>query len=226
MVGTMQRYNRVYEYIHEYQELIYDYYSKHVVAFLVTYYNIDINNTVWDDENLLGGAYEPMGDLSGIKWNRILLLPVYYAEEIIPAFDAQEIGYIKETNTTLVIPSTYGFTPYPGDIIKLESEYLNPTNDTYPIYRVEGIEISVNAQRRFWKLRCEVFQSRTLDDVNAQVSNTYSFVEYDKKIHTLGDAQFMARLLVKAEQIREDLRNCLFDNRAGFYFRNREPRVC
>lgn len=226
MVGTMQRYERIYDYIHEYQQLLYDFYSKHVVAFLVNYYNIDLTNTVWDDENLMGGSYEQIGSLSGIEYNKILLLPVYYSEEILPSFDAQDIGYVKETNTNFVIPSTYNFTPYPGDILKLEAEYLNPTNDNYPLYRVEGVEISVEAQRRFWKLRCEVFQSATLNDIEPQVSNTYTFVEYDKIIHTLADSEFMAKLLIKAEKIKYDLVNCLFDNRAGFYFRERQERVC
>lgn len=214
---SIQNYQRIYEYIHEYQNLVYEYYSKHVVAFLVTYYNLNVCDTVWEDEDLLGGAYEQVGDLSGIKRNKILVLPLFYAEEVSTAFDGQDIGYVKENETSFVMPSTYGFKPYPNDIIKLEQDFLSPKNIKRPLFIVTGVEIHPNTDKRFWKIRCKMFQSETLDSVEAQVENTYSFVEYDKKIHTLEDSQFMARLLYKHSLLKENCKN-LYDSRCGFYF--------
>ena len=75
---STQKYQRTYEYIHEYQRLVYDFYSKDVVAFLTTYYHIDTTNTIWDDENLMGGSYDRVGEYSGTRYSKILLLPVYY----------------------------------------------------------------------------------------------------------------------------------------------------
>ena len=46
---STQKYTRIYDYIHEYQRLVYDFYSKDVVAFLTTYYHINSDNTVWED---------------------------------------------------------------------------------------------------------------------------------------------------------------------------------
>jgi hypothetical protein len=222
---SIQNYNRIYEYIHEYQRLVYDYYSKHVVAFLTTYYNLNVCETIWEDEDILGGAYEQVGDLSGIKRNKILMLPLFYAEEYSTAFDGQDIGYVKENETSFVIPNTYKFKPYPNDIIKLEQDYLNPNNDTYPLFVVTGVEIHPNTERRFWKIRCKTFQSEGINSVEAQVTNTYSFVEYDKKIHTLEDSQFMARLLLKHSLLKPNLQN-LYDKRCGFYFIPRQPVNC
>lgn len=222
---AIQNYQRIYDYIHEYQNLVYDYYSKHVVAFLVTYYNINVCETVWEDEDLLGGAYEQTGEYSGIKRNKILTLPVFYSEEINTAFDAQEVGYVKENETSFVIPSSYGFTPYPNDVIKLEQEFLNPTNDTYPLFIVTGVEIHPNTQRRFWKIKCKTFQSTDLTEVEAQVEATYSFVEYTKKIHTLEHSQFLARLLYKHSILKPNLED-LYDSRCGFYFPPRQPSSC
>lgn len=223
---TIQNYERLYEYVHEYQRLLYDYYSKHVVRFLVTYYNINVSETIWEDEDIFGGPYEDVGDLSGVKRNKILLLPVYYPEEINTAFDGEDIGYNKNTETTIVIPSTYGFVPYPNDIVKFEQSFLRPTNDTYPLYQVTGVEIHPNTDRRYWRLKCQVFQSETLSAVEEQVVNAYSFVEYSKQIHTLEDAQFISRLLYKDSLLRPVLKDNLFDNRAGFYFTPRTPLNC
>jgi len=214
---AFQNYEKLYFYIHEYQSLIYDYYSKHAVAFLTTYYNLDIPDTIWEDDLLYGGPYEFTGDLSGIKRNKILLLPVYFIEDVSTVFDGQETGYNKENLTSLIIPSSYGIVPYPNDIIKMEQEYLRPSNDTYPVFQVSGAEISVNTDRRFWKLKVETMQSVALPEVEAQVENIYSFVDYDKNIHTLADSQFIAKLLSKDATLRGVLTN-LHDKRTGFYY--------
>jgi len=217
---SSQKFERIYDYIHEYQRLIYEFYSKDVVAFLTTYYHIDTGDTVWEDENLFGGAYEKVGSLSGIKWNKILLLPVYYIEEINTAFDAQDIGYVKDNETHFVIPSTYGITPLPNDKLKLEQAFLRTNNDTYPVFSVTGVEKSVNVDRLFWKLKVEVEQSVTTTQLDLQLSDTYTFFEYDKKIHSIPDAQFLTRLLAKNEILRDRLSSSLYDGNSGYYFIN------
>lgn len=213
----MQKYQRLYDYIHEYQSLVYDFYSKHSVAFLTTYYHIDSEETIWEDENLFAGSYDRVGEYSGVKWNKVLLLPVFFIDEINTPLDGQDIGYIKENQTSFVIPSTYGITPLPNDKLKLEQEYLRPTNNIYPLFNVGGVEKSVNADRLFWKIIVQLEQSVTETQLNNQVQATYTFFDYDKKIHTVDDASFMTRLLSKNESLRSTV-NDLFDNNSGFYF--------
>jgi len=48
-----QKFERLYSYIHEYQRLVYDFYSKDAVAFLTTYFHINTGTTIWDNEFLL-----------------------------------------------------------------------------------------------------------------------------------------------------------------------------
>lgn len=223
---STQKYQRLYDYIHEYQNLIYNFYSKDAVAFLTTFYHIDTINTIWEDENVFAGSYDRVGEFSGVKWNKFLLLPVYYIEEVNTSFDGQDIGYIKENDSTLVIPSTYGFTPLPNDKIKFEQEYLRPTNDVYPVFNIGGIEKSVNADRLFWKMKVHVEQSITINQLEQQVSNTYTFFDYDKKIHTIPDAEFLTRLLAKNEDIRSIAKNNLYDPRSGYYFVNNIVAPC
>ena len=217
---STQKFERIYDYIHEYQNLIYEFYSKDVVAFLTTYYHIDTGDTVWEDENLFGGAYEKVGSLSGVKWNKILLLPVYYIEEINTTFDAQDIGYVKDNETHFVIPSTYGITPLPNDKLKLEQAFLRVSNDTYPVFSVTGVEKSVNVDKLFWKLKVEVEQSITTTQLDLQLADTFTFFEYDKKIHSVPDAQFLTRLLAKNETLKDRLSSSLYDSNSGYYFIN------
>jgi len=212
----MQNYIRLYDYIQEYRRLIYDTYSKNSIAYLCTYFNLNKESTVWDNTDLMNGSYERIGALSGMKWNKILILPVFFVDEINTVFDGKETGYLKDNETSITIPSSYGITPYPGDIIKFEQSYLQSSNDTYPLYIVQGLEISANTEKRFWKLKLSVFQSFAITDLENQTENIYSFFDYDKKIHTLNDAEFLTKILIKNELLRSNLKN-LFDQNSGFY---------
>lgn len=217
-LDTIQKYERIYEYISDYHKLLYDFYSKHAVAFLVTYYHLNVDETIWDDNKLLNGAYEDFGNLSGVLYDKILLLPVYFMEEVSTSFDGQEIGYIKEGTTNLTIPSTYGFIPYPGDIIKFDQTFLRETNDTYPLFRIEGVEKSVNTDFTFWKLIAHQYQSRTIANIEEQQLNrVLAFLDYAKNIYVLDDSLYLTSLLVKNEKLRIILKN-LYDENSGLYF--------
>ena len=213
----MQLYQRIFDYIHEYQHLVYDYYSKHVVPFLVTYYNLNITDTIWDNDTIFGGSYEVMGDLTGMRWNKYLLLPVYYIEDISSAFDGQEIGLVKENETNIVIPSSYGITPQAHDIVKFEQAYLRPSNDIYPLFTVTGVEIHPNTDRRFWKLKLMVEEPYTNFDIESQTIDSYVFFDYDKSIHTLDDASSLTRMMSKNASIKSNMKS-LWDSNSGFYF--------
>jgi len=215
---TAQKYERLYDYIHEYQGLVYDFYSSSAVAFLTTYYHIDTKNTVWDNKNLMGGSYEKVGTLSGIRFYKILLLPVFFSEELSTIFDAQDIGYIKEGETTFVIPSTYNFIPLPGDKVKFEQDYLRVTNNIYPIYSISGVEKSTNTDRVFYKLRVRVEQSITENQLDLQVSGNYTFFDYTKSIYKLEDAQKLATLLSRNKTLKDRLVSRFYDRTSGFYF--------
>jgi hypothetical protein len=181
-MSSPQLWQRLYHYIHEYQHLVYEYYAKDAVSFLVTYYHLNKNETIWDDEHVMGGAYEEIGELTGIRWDKFLLLPVFFIEEIsMTAFEASEIGQNKLTESFFVIPSEYKFTPYPHDIIQFEQEYLQMSPNQHPVYHVSGVEIAPNTDRRFWKLKIEVDQSRKIEEIENQTLDTYVFFEYDKQ---------------------------------------------
>lgn len=212
----MQNYNRINDYFNDYWKLLYDYYSKHGQAYLVTYYNIDTEQTVWDNENLMGGYYEKIGALSGVKWKKILTLPVYFIEEVDTIFDAQDIGYVNEGKTGFTIPSSYGITPYPNDIIMLYQNYLQDV-DTHALYVITGVQKQSSGDKTYWKCQCNVEQSRLSTELDLQVTDLLVFYDYDKKIHKLEESVSMTKLLSKNENIKNNLKN-LFDKNSGLYF--------
>jgi hypothetical protein len=212
----MQNYNRINDYFVDFWKTLYSYYAKHGIAYLVTYYNLDKDSTVWDNTDLMGGYYEKIGQLSGVRWKKILTLPVYFIEEIDTIFDAQETGLVNEGLTGFVIPSDYGFTPHHNDIIKLYQDYVQE-DDRYALYVIAAIQKQTSGDRVFWKLGCRVEQSRTTTEIDQQVSDVLVFYDYDKKVHELSESISMTRLLAKNEAIRNNLNN-LYDQNSGLYF--------
>ena len=211
----MQNYSRIYDYIQEYQRLVYDVYSKHAPAYLVTYYHINKDDTVWDDDTLFGGAYEQLGSWSGIKFDKYLLLPIYFLEEVLYNPTAEESGVVRISESHIVLPSTYGINPLPHDLVKFTRYPIDIPLDG--LYSVTGFEHSETTPYHLWKLKLINEQNFSPDMADKQVQNTYIFYDYDKKVHESNDATTMTRLLSKNESIRSNLNN-LFDQNSGLYF--------
>ena len=212
----MQNYNRVYGYIYDYWKRIYDTYSKHAIAYLVTYYNVDSENTIWDNEDLMGGYYEKIGNLSGLRWVKYHYLPVFFITETATDFESTEEGYINTGATEIVIPSTYNITPYPNDIIKLDQTFLidDHKDDDHAVYTVSGLKKQSPCDKTFWHLDCNVEQSRTTKEIDKQVLINKVFFEYTKNIHTLDDAITLTKLLIRNEEISDSI-NQSFDKNSG-----------
>jgi hypothetical protein len=214
----MQLYGRLYDYINEYWKLIHDTYAVHAIPFLVTYYHINKQATVWDKTYMMGGSYEKFGELTGMKWDKYLLLPVFYVEETFTIFDAQEIGYVNEGESGLVVPSNYGFIPLANDMVKFNVDYLsNRLPDPSSIFAVTGLQHHPGMDKSYWKLKLSVEESANTEIIDRQVEDTYVFYDYDKKMHTVHDSASMTKMLSKHNTLKGRLKN-LFDQNSGFYF--------
>jgi len=210
----MQLYGRLYDYINEYWKLIHDTYAVHAIPFLVTYFHINRTSTIWDKTYLMGGSYEKFGKLTGMRWDKYLLLPVFYIEETFTIFDAQEIGYINEGESGLVVPSNYGFIPLANDMVKFDVDYLsNRHPDPSSIFAVTGLQHHPG----YWKLKLSIEQTVNMEIIDKQVENTYVFYDYDKKMHTVHESSSMTKMLSKHNTLKGRLKN-LYDQNSGFYF--------
>ena len=215
----MQNYSRIYDYIYDYWHLVYDIYGNSAIAYLVTYYNVDIIGSVLEDEKLKGGFYEKFGPLSGLRWDKYLLVPVFFVTgEMEQVYEAQEIGLTNETRVEFILPYFYGLTPYVNDIIKLDQKFLepDPAKDIGSIYTVAGVSKQSPCEKTFWKLKAYTEQSRTILDVEAQRTTIHVFFDYDKKFHSTFDTIRLTNLLQKSLSNKLRLKN-LYDQNTGFY---------
>jgi len=181
----MEPYNRFFKYVEQANKLVYDYYSVHSFACICYYYNLNSAQSIIEDEKLDGGSYEFYGNRSGLRYTKILFLPVFFVEPIQPSYVGEERGYIHETETSLVFPSSYNLVPYEHDIVFFPSN-LN-MNVNYPVYEVVGIEKATDTPITMYRLR--VRSARTsLSVIDQQVADLRVWFEPEKRIvdHMLG----------------------------------------
>jgi len=212
----MQNWLRIHDYAKQYLEWTYKTYSSHSPAYLCTYYNLDLPNSVYDGNILDAGSYEKTGNRSGLKWRKILLLPVYGIEQIQPTKSAEEDGVTMKTQmTSFNFPTEYYIKPMAHDYIKFEQDILKPTNNQYPLYQVTNIEKATNTDKSFWKVQCQV-DYRQEEDLENHLSQLCVFFDYNKKIYNIQTATTLYKLLEKNRSL-QDMKK-YFEVNGGYYF--------
>lgn len=199
----MQRWTRIHEYAEQYQKWVYQRYSVHAPGYLCTYYNLDLPNSIYDGTILDAGTYTKMGQLSGLKWRKILYMPVFWIEQIQPSFEADEEGFTKKNQiSAFSLPTEYNFQPSPMDFVKFEQNFLQPENNIHPLYQVTNIEKATNTERTFWKISVRV-EFHKEDAIDNQLSQVCVFFDYNKKIYEANPGSFLFRLLDKNRNLNQ-----------------------
>lgn len=200
----------------DYYELLFLYYATCGRSVPATYYSLDLNNSIYDKTVLEGGSYELMGSLSGLLWNKILLLQVYQPETIPLNFTADEKGFGKfDQTTTIWIPSIYEIRPQVHDCIYFDhiERRENQFKAKQPLYEIVNLEKTTNAENTFWKLSIKPSHYSKLD-VDKQLCGNYTFIDYEKKIYKTQDAILLAKVADKNHSLEG---NNFYNNNCGLY---------
>ena len=222
----MQNWARIQQYPADYLNLVYRYYASHGIAYICTYYHLDIPNSTLDKEVLDAGSYETIGNLSGLCWEKITLLPIYNTEQIQPAFSADERGFGKhEQVTSLNFPTLYNIQPTARDFIHFEELPLNQGNlpsTEAPLYQVINFEKATNTFFSFWKVNAKV-SWYTKSQIEANVREVFAFVDYEKQIYQIDTAQMLFKLLEKNTKLGT---NKYYREQVGWYFQEEKVINC
>lgn len=213
----MQNWFRLYHYPKDYLNLVYRYYAAHGIAYVCTYYHLDIPNSTLDLDVLDAGSYEIIGDLSGLCWEKITMLPIYNTDNIQPVFNADERGFTKhEQVSTLNFPTLYNIQPTARDFVIFDELVINeneqPANS--PIYQVVNFEKATNSFFSFWKVNLKV-SHYTKSQLETQIRECFSFVDYEKQIYQISNASMLYKLMNKNKSLET---NDYFKHNIGYYF--------
>jgi hypothetical protein len=211
----MQNWLRYQFYPNEFLDLVYNYYAVHGVASVCTYYHVDIDNSILEDTKLEAGYYELIGNLTGVKFQKINFLPVYNLEGIQPRFSADEKGMTKSDQmTTFNIPTSYNIIPTMMDHVIFDALPLRQnTESLLTAYQVTNMEKSTNTDISFWKEQLKV-SYRTKGGLDSQTIETYTFFDYEKKIYSAEDAILLYNLLFENDQ---STLNKFYSKNSGLY---------
>lgn len=204
----MQPIIRLTDYIEEYKNLVYEYYSKTGNIIYTTYYQLDIINTKYDEN--YRETYRKYGELSGRKWKKIHLMPVMFTQQILPVMDAGEKGLTFANNTisTITVDPSTGLTPHVGDIV-----FFNISGD-YSIMEVTNLEISGTLENPYFKCTLETTKIKGNPDkvLGKAVTEEYIYIEYAKSISPFNLGKQYFTLLNRLNQVIDFLNLKYYDH--------------
>lgn len=204
-------------YANDYIDLVNDYYSHwNLNTVKVTYYNLDIENSVIDKEKLDGGTYEMVGDKSGWRWRKILELPINGLSAVNTTPVNDEKGTTNsEKLLDAFFPRTTGVVPKVHDFVSFD--HFNVNNhfvlNNPPLYEVVNIEKSNDFELGFYKINMKISYV-TKDAIDMQLHDILNFVDFEKKLYGIDEAIILQKIL---EQKCENKIKKLFDQKTGLY---------
>lgn len=211
-----QKWLSLNEYSIDYLELVNRYYATCGKSVPATYYNLDLPNSVYDSKLLGAGSYELMGDLSGYLWKKITLLQVFNFEPVQFTLQADESGTsFKDRTTSVWFPTIYELVPSVHDFVCYDYTTTrdNQFKDKPQLYEVVNIEKAGSTELTFWKATLKSTH-RTKENIEAQLSGSYSFSDYEKHIYKSSDAILLDQLQCRNGKLKL---NNFYKEQVGLY---------
>lgn len=210
----------IYNYIQDYFLNAYKRYMQIPGSYPVTYYSLDKASSIWEDEMILGGSYSHrgVGDLSGVKWKKISMLPVFFIDQMIPQNDSTNRGFTLEgtLRTQVAFPSIYGLEPSPDDRIDLSFAFSNNDQPFKHIYTVNNYNLAhIGEYFNIYQLQLAIDNSN--GDIEKQISSYWTFYDFEKKIIPMDNAKVLMSIQERAGNIIRDVNDNNFDRQSGLF---------
>lgn len=194
------------KYLEDYQYLIYRLYSEEFPAYPCIYYRLDLTNSIYESTGMRAGSYEIIGDLSGYKWHKIHMLPVFLSEsanEISNEFN--ERGTIIDLSSSFVLPYEFGLEPMYNDFVLFPNDLIRPGYESkYPLWIVTGNSTASISDITMTKVNIKTY-SYTEEDIDKYVSDEFIFIDFFKKIYPIDIGRDILRYMIKSEELIENL---------------------
>jgi len=186
-------------YLEDYHYLVYRLYAEEFPAFPCTYYRLDLTNSVYESTGLRSGTYEIVGKLSGYKWHKIHMMPLFLSEAVSEINNEfSEKGTTIDLTSSFVLPYEFGLEPMYNDFVLFSDKVIRPgIEDKYPMWIVTGSSKASISDKTMWKVNIKSY-SYTQDDLDKQVSDEFIFIDYFKKIYPINIAQEILHYMVES----------------------------
>ena len=218
-IYNQQKFSDKYgDFVSEYFKLLTKYYQHWTQPDInCTYYSFDLENSLMDETKLVGAVYESVGELTGLRWRKILHLPLSNVEAVPTNVTADEKGVTSSDKmTSAKIPSSNQIEPHAHDFICF-TEVQDPGNYKLrnpPLFEVLNVEKSPDFDECFYKVSAKI-TFITMDDIDKQVHGLFDFVDYEKKLYPIDDSICLNQIL---ESRPNHCCNKFYNQNTGLYF--------
>lgn len=208
-------------YASDYFLTTFQYYINTYPAYIVDYYSFDETNSIYDAQYLQGGSYEKLGigELSGVKFKKILSLPVFETQQVQPMMDSGENGGFQASDSMMssfMIPQIYDLKPNVGDFIDLNNGLFNDKNFNRAIYVVTNYNLAHHGDHlNIYQLSIQVAPLEK-QEVEKQISSYWQFYEPSKEILRLKNSTLLNKMTLRGNDNINNLKS-LFDKKVNFY---------
>lgn len=216
----MQNILRRDDYVNEYLNLVYDRYKLINNPYFVVYYTLDKRTSTYDEH--YGDTYKTVGEQSGLKWNKILNLPVYSVEYVTPTLDYNENGIsVKDSliGSGIMSPET-GIVPKSGDM------FITKIENDISMFIITGVTLSSNMPFDKPYTRFSFKPTHyTHESVERNVNGTYVYLEPIHKILPIEYAEVSLQLVNRLSEINSILQKDFFDSNLDTFVVSKSPIV-
>jgi len=212
----MQNWYRFYFYPEEYLKIVYQYYAVHGVAYPCIYYHCDLEHSNCDQDVLDAGPYETLGDLSGLVWEKINMLPIYNTEQVNVTFNADEKGFLKNNQeTSFNIPSEYKILPTNFDFVYFYPFIFKEKDKTENFYQIRHFEKATNTDITFWRIYVKTAH-KFKEKIDNQIIKDLTFIDWLKSIYSTEDSLKIMKQLSQTK--KNNMRENHYSPNSGLYF--------
>jgi len=216
----MQNILRRDDYVNEYLSLVYDSYKLINNPYFVVYYTLDKRASTYDEH--YGDIYKTVGEQSGLKWNKILNLPVYSVEYVTPTLDYNESGISAKDSligSGIMSPET-GIVPKSGDM------FITKIENDISMFVITGVTLSSNMPFDKPYTRFSFKPTHyTQESIERNVNGVYVYLEPIHKILPIEYAEVSLQLINRLSEINSILQKEFFDSNLDTFVVSKSPIV-
>lgn len=188
-MSYINKYFEIYQnYIENYIQLLYNTYNLNYKAVPIIYYNYSFDGSIIDWDELQSGSYDLFSDNSGVRWNRIFMLPFFTTEPGNMNNDSNEKGIYHSVEISGIIPNEYSINATEYDHVYFIDDINDILDKSNPLFRVINVDYtSLKKNINFEHINLKTY-SNDRDKIDNYIYNDYIFLNSFNKIYdyTLG----------------------------------------
>lgn len=202
-----------------------DEYSKYFESApnFVTYFSVDSKASMAD--GTLGSVIESLGSESPLRFNKILDLPIYGVEEIVPQTEFDEDTGRREQveGSAILLPGS--IQPQPEDFFYFSYSQRDTTH--LRIYRVTNVETSSFHEKTYYRISYEEPEGMDFARLDSQTIDTYDVLFKDvgsEKVAIIEDSKYKLMQVIAdvLNDISEEYIDAFYDPTMNIFKANNE----